>query len=341
MKTKKPLSEEELLTKSEKIDKLIELMGSKILEVGRLLLPDTDLYGELDKSNVDIEKCGKFIQNWLAIKKRIRYTFSDGVPDSSYNIVDGSYTISVNRAFAANALRVSALLSHELMHYLINENLAYRLTDPSQNEELIDLATIYSGLGVVVVNGLGQHDGWWQNIRHRKLRKRISLGYYSDQQYAQEFLGYAHRYNLDIESASQYMMPWTRTFAPKPISLAQKDKLRQSDPVNHMQQRLREQNTKSFLIALAVTVLVSSMSFALLNKPQSLTKAEAEQYDKVQLLKRMYEVCRQAQKTQQDTLDTSNFFLERTVNATGTRCESIRNQYNYEVNNFNEKINKK
>ena len=125
--------------------------------------------------------------------------------------------IFINSKHKDNPLAVGAILAHEMMHlYLFRLNL--KLEDTGENELLTDLATINTGLSILIVNGMSYSSFWWLSviliffgIRYWH-SEQLSFGYFKPKEYGKHAVSYFTERNISIRDVVGYINPTSRRF---------------------------------------------------------------------------------------------------------------------------------
>ncbi|MGA2631865.1 MAG: hypothetical protein ABSG54_16840 [Terriglobia bacterium] len=125
--------------------------------------------------------------------------------------------ILINAKYKDDPLAVGAILAHEMMHlYLSRLNL--RLQDTQENELLTDLATINTGLSILILNGMSYSSDWWLTIimtvfgRIYWRSEELAFGYFKPAEYGDHSLGYFKERNIAVDDIIGYVNPTSRHF---------------------------------------------------------------------------------------------------------------------------------
>src|SRR5579863_9361004 len=181
---------ETLVSDDEKWERLDQLLGSKIRRQATVFHPDDKFY------SLSLAAMAQAMLDFMGIrlgKDELYVQLSSEIePPGLYFEHEGVHYIYIKQAHANNVLECAAILAHELMHYVLIGGLNYRLEGRLDNEQLTDMATVYAGLGVVVLNGFDHEGNNWiitavpllaGVIRYSS--KSLSFGYYKPQEYGQ------------------------------------------------------------------------------------------------------------------------------------------------------------
>jgi len=86
---------------------------------------------------------------------------------------------------------------------------------------------------------------------------------------------------------------------------------------------------------LAVLLVLATALYINANKPRYLPAELTEKKEEIQIIKNQYQICIDEVKRKQQSWDTNDIFMQRQIDADKSRCTSIKNRYNYEVNKYN------
>jgi len=198
-----------------------------LLENGKQpLLPAESFYSNWNNTVKDLSIMASKILKYLKFKSFyvLRVNFSESIESpGEFMINNGKAKITINEKYKNNSSACAAILAHEICHFVLairdtTENNIY------ENERLTDFATVYFGLGVLVLNGkhifyktnafsfieslLGflalifAGVGFISDPRHKV---ESSFGYWGEKEYYNIFLGYIVRNNLNLDKISNYI----------------------------------------------------------------------------------------------------------------------------------------
>lgn len=210
----------------DKLNKL-RLYASDLLENGkRPLLPAQSFYSNWDDSAKDLANMTSKILKYLKFKPllELHVDFSKEIDSPGLFILKDSKTkILVNSKYKNNSTACAAILAHEICHLVLNSQ-GIRENDVYENELLTDYATVYLGMGVLVLNGKYIS----KKIEGKSLLNSIlgflaifftgmgfisnpitttenSFGYWGINQYYTIFLGYTLINNINLDIFSPYI----------------------------------------------------------------------------------------------------------------------------------------
>lgn len=209
-----------------KLGKLM-IYAKDLLENGkRPILPSKSFYSNWSGTTKQLAVMCKKILNYLKFKSpyTLRVSFSKNINSPgqfTFNKLNAKITIS--KQFQNNSTACAAILAHEICHLVlfmkgIKEDNIY------ENERFTDFATVYFGLGVLVLNGkeisykpdaisliqsllgiLGLVFAGFGFISNPFRKRESSFGYWKEDEYYTIFLGYVVRNNLDLGKISPYI----------------------------------------------------------------------------------------------------------------------------------------
>lgn len=307
----------ELLTQADKIDKL-GLVFAKSHRKTDVFLPSDDFYNQINGPD-DVENMASQIFNWLGIKHRSLSFHIDPTQTELVKYSGGSSpSVTLGWHCQEDALLTGGVVAHAISHHLLIMRAKIKLASTAENEELTDLATIYAGLGVLVLNSL--------ESKYHSLAIMAPANYYA------ECIDYFNAHNV-VPSI------WT----PYVVS----DILEKLGNISAIKQRsfvikrilaLRKHKLRLLLAGFVTLLIVSTLIGYIQSRPQYLSAEMAERLDKVNILRAQVERCEDEVKRKQATWDTSDIFIQRQINADQVRCASLRNRHNYEVNQYNAEL---
>jgi len=173
------------------LDKLIKnklgllsfYLNKEINATRKPFLPDKNFYQNLSSDNSSLRSMSNIILNYLnepidALQTHFVTNNSGHVITQNgntiplqlndapgvYTKIKGEDTILMDQKYIKDSKKVVAILAHEIMHYYLISRHNIIMTDKMENELLTDVATIYFGLGILVVNGMTFQSTWFLSI---------------------------------------------------------------------------------------------------------------------------------------------------------------------------------
>lgn len=203
---------------------------------GRLFVPDDDFYEEYFNENdpaVALEKIAGKIAKWLGIRiENCNFGFFHPreVATKLGNDTAGLYierpeTILIHQKYKQDPTSIAAILAHEMMHlYLFRNNVV--LPDPAENELLTDLATVETGLGILVLNGFKRVHHWWITIIavlagwFLSGQRESSFGYFESRSYTRLLAEYIRIEQISENRFADALLPRARKLLSQHIPLS-------------------------------------------------------------------------------------------------------------------------
>jgi type II secretory pathway pseudopilin PulG len=308
---------------SARIEQLTYLKGmlSNSIKEQEPFYPDSLFYSGYKSNHVTgLHHMAEVIFDWLKIKP-------DGVRIDFYNIKDfpqsggdtaGFFTktknydgtetelIYINKKYEGDPLQVGAILAHEMMHlYLGRLNLVH--TDRASNELMTDLATVRTGLGILILNGF-----YYSNSAYLTLillcfgvfhwrETQIAFGYFKPYEYGREVNMYLNDQHLTSKDIMGYMSPNARRYIPHKRFDSVKSK---TDYIRNLNKKSIRSQVIQGIILLAVIAFVIYSNINSSNNPSSTTTASVSAYK--QNLGTEIDQCQTDVATQKTTFETEN-----------------------------------
>jgi len=204
----------------EKIHLILNLLKKDNLEPNNILLPDDLFYYEWNGSADDLRLMASKIFAWLKIRpKNLCVDFySEMEPPGIYISDKENEAIFINSKHRESAFECGAILAHEIMHYYLMGNHGIALADTKENELMTDLATIYSGLGVLVINSFYHYSAWHETLIGlffgviRTRSEKRSFGYFDPSKYGRHFEHYLSGYKINKKLVFSRILPTAKAY---------------------------------------------------------------------------------------------------------------------------------
>ncbi len=323
----------ELLSREDELALLEDSLLQRLPHRNVLFKPTASFYDQLVTPE-GIRHAMQEIYRWLGVKpSKIHVELSDVAILSQKD-----ETTLIPQSLQAQPYQLASTLTL----FVISQCLERRLKYPSP-QSLTETASIESGLGAIILNGITEKPsvlGWWHHgVQGRHAYLQV-LESYSATTYANRFAHFCQASNQDAKTV---MAQLSRNAAELiPAYYRHQAKTYRKPPKIIRQSNIRASRTIAKLIAAsALAALVCSLGlFIYSQRPFEPNKAEITQYNKVQALSKSYDSCVSDAKKQQNTYKQDDIFQEQTINAALTKCQSIQNEYNYEVATYNELLEK-
>lgn len=317
-----------LWTEEEKTERLNELFKHR-----DLILPDDDFYSPVRDAK-ELEKLAAKLKRQLGLRtKKIRLSFSSELSSACLiEIDDRRGHIIVSSRYLGNPQVCAALLAHALCHYSLIVSHKICFADPTENEKLADLATVQTGLGIIMLNGIWSA-GWRGLFRKWFGRKNNGgLGYFNPRSYAVRLCRYLTEESLAPAAVAAHSLPWVKKL------ITSKTKLQQRDLPDFVvrAQRLHSRSLERFVVSCLIILSFMSLgAYVAIRRPAFLSDELRTQKQKIDTLYASYGGCAARVEDTRRSYDTSDQSIQRVVDAELTECKSLENRYNYEVEAYN------
>ncbi len=254
--------------------------------------------------------------------------------------------ILVNTRYCNDPFAIGAVLAHEIMHLYL-DRLGIRLEDVRENELLTDLATIYTGLPLLVINGYKYSSNWWLTIILVCIgflywrTEKFSFGYFKPEEYSRFTRIYLKERGSSLEDVIGFIKPDARYYLSNNMFIKPKH-------VPNTIKILEKQKRKTNIIQVALVAVCITCYIVFMNAKQQkgaeLAKYKTElialnnqiETDKLQLTSVNNEM--EYDKKSNDINDYNNL-----VNPHNKLIQKITQEigeYNSEVDKYNRIANK-
>ncbi len=324
-----------LLTDEARRAKLDALLGHRLSQRGNVFLPTTAQYNALTTPS-GLTDFGVALCRWTGLKPSgLTFVYEDLGADYSVNTADK--TIRINQEYQTHPYSAGGIVTLAVMAYLI-EYFDHAIPDRS----FIEFSTIDCGLGLVILNGLrptlSRHQRLYHILQsHWFHNDGLALTNYSHAQYAQAIVSYAHENRVPSESYTQHILARCQYLLPAFITNKTMLYLPEATISLHHKRAARLLWVKIITIALivgagtAIGIYIATQQ----EQPSTNNTSRISELEAVLSQKRAYEECITEASQQLSTYDPNDLFLNRQVDATKARCESLRNEYNFSLDQYN------
>jgi len=185
----------------------------------RPFLPDDDFYGNWGGDDDSLVAMLGAILQWLRIDGRsvvAGFTPDLGSPGVFFR-QGGTDFILVDASHRNDPFAAAAILAHESTHLLLSR-LQLGCEDVLANELFTDLATIYTGLGIVILNGMKRKSYWHLTamlalvgIAYTR-REEAWFGYFNGRDYGTHLRKYLKGRGMPMEAVMGFVRPVSRPF---------------------------------------------------------------------------------------------------------------------------------
>ena len=338
-------------------------------------LPNDNFYAAWDNSDDALRLMAAKILQWLNLKAKLFIGFYDKMePPGIYIHEKNKEGILINSIYNDDPYKCAAILSHELMHYYLMKKRKTILDDKLENELLTDIATIYSGLGTLVINSFFYESNWHETIiaglfgSVRINQQQLSFGYFKPKEYASQFVQFIKKFNINLSDASIHILPTARAFLPIGFF---KSKLNKPEYILINEKVSSKSNIKriiAVIIFIPIACLFWFWKTGGFNETKSTSDLSPQQQSEISQLesnikktKTDYDNCTKDLNTKKTNLDLlenqmsgykysneeryNNLVpqqneLVNEYNAELTECKNTENDYNSKVSQYNKIIEK-
>ncbi len=314
-----------LVTDGERTNQLLDILGERFSHHGELHVPTLEQYEALGNDEglaaLTIDLC-----RWLGFKpKKLRVCYGN-TPSTTHSDVSDD-TIIISNLLRDHPLAVGGMIALATIE-LVSLHHALKI-----DERFTEVGTIESGLALWVINAIDPHvsrfeklyhliDGAWHRLDGLQL-KSMSIG-----EYLQQFSIYTSQNHLFPESyirgvsrRSIHLLP------PTPNSVNIPPMPQPTIMFNH------QHNAKIMLMRISLLSLIAACIFTCAitlwnGRSQPIPEQQIRDTESLRVIKQSLSECIYKASEQQSTYDPNDLFMTRQIDATKARCESLRNQYN-------------
>jgi hypothetical protein len=327
---KKSAKKQVLLTNDERRAHIQDVFGHRLLKAGKFLLPTTLSYNSLvtdsGLQDVLIQIC-----RWLGVKPNgLTAIYSDTTPENDVDhMIIHIATSTRNNPFLVGSDLCMAVLSHAMSRH----------SSDTVDKDILELATIETGLGLWIVNGLAPKQSHFQNVYHVlsgdwQYSQGISLTTFQNAQYAHAVAEWAHINRIAPEEYLPHIRSSNRHLLPSHLVESGLPSLPEPSVIHARHHMSRMFWVKLFLIVTIVALITLGALYAWSLRNPAISAKQLEEEQSLQILKRSYKACVLKATGQRDTYDPNDLLLERQIEATQSRCESLRNEYNHALDQY-------
>ena len=320
-----------LLTDEERKAKLDGLLGHRFTERGKLQLPATHVYNELEADS-GVQDFAIEICRWLGFKPNglsVSYGITEGHHD--YRVDTTLKKITIHARYKHHPYTVAGLIVFAILAYITTHH-----DHVEPDTAFIEYASIETGLGLWIMNALQPRLHTYEKIYHFLdsawfYNEGFRLVNYQPEQYASRVIAYAREHRIADDAYVRHILPRCRHLLPKTLTIQHPHYLPESNASIQGRKSARKLWIKLSLIAsiIAVGIGLGIWVFGQ-SRINNDTTTSAALMD-IQIRKQKYETCIETASKLQSTYDPNDLFLTRQVDSKKAECESLRNEYNYAV----------
>lgn len=316
---------------------LINALQDSFSHKGELLLPDEEFYPEkFDDKNLAL--ASKKILMWLEQKPHdLNFIISDENFIGYRNNSDGQ-AITLSKKVSTSPFTGAAVIARACLEYfLAKKNIPL-------DDELVELALIEFGLGVLTINSFDSDKSLASSINRLvplSKKPRVNpnvLMYFSPLDFAKLFEKYINTNMLGYRSVVEHVLPWVTRFLNSRD--AHMKILRYADYSQEARKKLLTLRAKAALLAFTTLSVSIFGLFLWQQQPRQLPQNLQSQKEDIEVLEKAYRVCIDSARDKQMHYDKSDVFLMRQLDSHMARCASIRNTHDYRVRTYNKELEK-
>jgi hypothetical protein len=292
---------------------------------GELLLPDNEIYPSLidEKS---IEKTAKKIFYWTGHKpSNLKYKLDPG--ESEYR----DRKIIINASLSE--YEVAAIISRQCIEHIFSVNKI------DATPEMIDLALIELGLGIIVINSFGSKNSFQNKIGGLAGIKQIqpdALSSLSTKEFSRRFEEYIEENELDNKVIIEHLLPWAISYLD--IKAKGPGKINYEDYVKSSRHEQLVSQIKIGGVLFCLTLTFALLMLLYLQRTPEVPKELELAKVKINELRESFIECTDELKEKQKQYNTDDIYMVRQLDAKVNECESIKNKYDFQVQELDKLI---
>ncbi len=324
-----------LLTDEDRHAHLHKLLAHRFKAHEQIQLPSLEHYNILG-ADEGLQSVGREMCRQLGFKPNgLKIHYGNEPLGSGYQVDYPSKTLLIDpqlkkHPYSSGAELVLAVTAFVLEYF----------SREAPDRAFIEYATIETGMGLWVVNALRPQLTFKQKIYHLLdtswfHSEGIQLVAYSPKQYVERFVSFTHGNHITIDAYLPHVLSRVRYLFPDFVLSHSARYLPEAAVTLQHKRSANLLWVKVTLVALIMTSGIVFGVYALNNEPTPVNPEIARQHKIAAELKKSYADCQDQASRQQSTYDPNDLFMTRQIDNTKTRCESLRNQYNYAVDQYN------
>jgi hypothetical protein len=325
---------QQLLTDDDRRAYLHELLGHRLKSTERLQLPTLESYNFISTDSglktVAYEMCRQigFKPGGLKVQYASKPLLAGYVVDQD------TKTILIDPQLSRHVYSCGAVLAMAVVTYAV-EHFSHQKAD----RPFIEFVTIETGLGLWIINALRPRISLRQKLYHIIdtswfHKEGILMEAYSQRQYVERVVSFAHENHIDVDSYLPHVLERVRYLFPS-FTLNQSHRYLPEAPSALVHKKAANQLwVKVILIVLIAASGIVFGVYALVSRQAPVNPEIERLHRQVNKLKKSYEDCQQEVSKQQSTYDPNDLFMTRQIDDTKSRCESLRNKYNYTLDQY-------
>lgn len=325
------------LTDEARREHLHALFGHRFTMQGKLQLPELTHYNQIGTSK-GLQSLATEMCRWIGLKPNgLEVNYSPGRIPSGYSVDIKSKQVRIEDTYAKHPYSCAAILTFALLCYAITKA---GHSEPDQN--FIEFAAIELGLGLWIINALSPNLPVHHKIYHIidtswHQRETLPLQSYSPAQFANSVIKYAHENRIAADEYLPHILKRNQQLVPQFV---------RTQTTRHLPEasitRQHRKAARLFWIKIVVSSAVIASAFVLTfyliaSEEKTINPEARKQLQLIESLRSQHAKCQQQASELQSSYDPNDLFMTRQVDAIKARCESLRNQYNYAIDQYQSK----
>jgi hypothetical protein len=318
-----------LLTDGERAAKLEFLLADKLAERGKLQLPQTRQYNQLN-NDAGLLVVAKDMCRWLGTKPHglhVRYSKTSDVTISEN-------TISIDQRYADHPYAAGALLAIGVLMYYVE-----RYDHAVPERSFIEYASLHTGLSLWVLNALQPRPSLAEKLYHAIdgrwfYTQGLQLEHYTAKQYAEQLVAYAHSNRIGPDTYLPGVNQQSAHLLPLFTLQASRRRLTDPEQILHHRSMAKQLWLKVSLIALIFAVMTTVLTYSITQRATGVSDVQRRDETSLKIMKQNFESCLQKVSDKQSTYDPNDLFMTRQIDASKAHCSSLRNEYNYALDQY-------
>jgi hypothetical protein len=313
-----------LVTEDENIAKLHQLLGSRFTNHGKLFLPTFHHYEALSTDG-GLHDLAKDICRWLGYKPRsLEVKFGETKASTYYE--EDTETITINKHFTNHPLVTGGILAFAVLNFVMQHH------HYAADDRFIEIASAEAGLGLLVINAFQPRltkrekfyhmiDGNWFQLEGLVLKTM------TNEEYVRQFSIFATTNRLFPEDYGHSATKRALHLLPSTPSTTKIIPMPEPSALITHRRNANSLWTKIILLSASAAAIVIFALLLVTGKPTVITHDQTRDNESLRVIKTSLNECLLRASEQQSTYDPNDIFMARQIDATKTRCESLRNQY--------------
>lgn len=322
-----------MLTDEERRVKIQSLLAHRHRPLSALQLPTTRDYDNLATEEALTQLAHEMCRSLGFKPNGIKVVFGT-FSEPSYKVIVKDKQLTLSALYRNHPYTLAGLLAMAVCEYFIEH---FDRQKPDQ--ALVEFATIEAGLGLWVCNALKPKltfhtklyhlvDSNWFHV------EGLVLTHYTPLQFMTAVTAFAQEHRVLEEEYVPHILERCRYLLPTFITSRYQHFLPESSTVVKHHASARQFLIKLILLALIFAAGISFGIYTLNARQDPNAHAKQNQLAAIAILKESYDACQKTASEQQSKYDPNDLFLTRQVDATKARCESLRNEYNTAINDY-------